>query len=221
MTHAIRPAGTSSRTPPAWPPFHPPEAYSANRPAAPQIRPRLMDLEIRCGGWILPEIAATVGTLLTARPGQAAAMTAVAIARITPMISVAQDRLRGMSTGRGYETVALAGMMSPPFDTAEDSALVGEGPGPVAEPEGLQGREAGQVGTAHGGAVELERQRHVLHGGQAGEQVEVLEDVADRLAAHPRLGATRHRVDVLALDEHRACCRFLQGAGDGEQRGLA
>ncbi len=94
-THAIRPPGTSSRVPPDWPPFRPPEANRASRPTPPQISPGFNDLAIRCGGCTRPEIAATVGTLLTARPGQAAAMTAVAIARITPMTSVVQDRLSG------------------------------------------------------------------------------------------------------------------------------
>ena len=74
---------------------------------------------------------------------------------------------------------------------------------------------------AHGYAVELEWQRHVLGRGETGEQVEVLEHVADRLPAQPCLVVarqTRHR-DV--ADEHLARCRFFEGAGDREQGALA
>ncbi len=43
--------------------------------------------------------------------------------------------------------------------------------------------------------VELQRQRDVLHRGKPGEQVEVLEDVADRAPAQPRLVVARQSVD--------------------------
>ena len=99
--------------------------------------------------------------------------------------------------------------------------LVGEVPGPVAEAELVQGLERGQVRLAHGGAVELERQRHVLRRGEPGQQVEVLEDVADRAAAQLGLGAAGHPQRVLAVDEDGARGRLLQRAGDRQQRGLA
>ncbi len=41
----------------------------------------------------------------------------------TETISTTSAGSNGLSEGCGYETFALAGMMSPPFDTAEDSAL--------------------------------------------------------------------------------------------------
>ena len=62
----------------------------------------------------------------------------------------------------------------------------------VREPVGELGdadlaeRDAGQLaGLPAAGAVELERQGDVLHGRQRRDQVEVLEDVADRRTPHP------------------------------------
>ncbi len=71
--------------------------------------------------------------------------------------------------------------------------------------------ERGQVRLAHGRAVELKWQRHVLRGGEPGQQVEVLEDVADRAAAQLRLGPAGHPQRVLAVDEDGAGRRLLQG----------
>ena len=66
-----------------------------NRPTPRKMRPGRSDLLITCGAVTRPESAATTGTLLTARPGQAAAMTEVATASSSPMITAAQGRPRG------------------------------------------------------------------------------------------------------------------------------
>src|ERR1700728_1075709 len=93
ITQAISPAISRYASPP--PPFQPLEKYSTNRPAARKIRTGGSDLVITCGGVTRPEIAATTGTLLTARPGQAAAMTEVATASSRPTITAAQGRPSG------------------------------------------------------------------------------------------------------------------------------
>ena len=54
-----------------------------------------------------------------------------------------------------------------------------------------------------------------------GEQVEVLEDVADRPASHPRLIRARDGGEVDAVDEHLAAGRLLEAAGDRQERALA
>ena len=54
-----------------------------------------------------------------------------------------------------------------------------------------------------------------------GEQVEVLEDVADRPASHPRPIRARDGREVDAVDEHLAAGRLLEAAGDRQQRALA
>ena len=70
-------------------------------------------------------------------------------------------------------------------------------------------------------AVELERQRDVLDRGQPRQQVEVLEDVADRAASHPRPIRARDAREVDAVDEHLAAARLLEAARDRQQRTLA
>ena len=56
-------------------------------------------------------------------------------------------------------------------------------------------------GLPGGQAVELKGQGHVLRGGQAREQIEVLEHVPDRLATQSRLVVTLHRGQILPGDE--------------------
>ena len=70
--------------------------------------------------------------------------------------------------------------------------LIGIMPGPVGEPEPLERRHAGRVRPPRRKAVELEGQRHVLERGEAGQEIEVLEDVADRPAAKACLVVPRH-----------------------------
>ena len=54
---------------------------------------------------------------------------------------------------------------------------------PVLQPEILEGRERGRLGLAGRDAIELQGKGDVLHGAQPGQQVVVLEDIADGLAA--------------------------------------
>ncbi len=61
-------------------------------------------------------------------------------------------------------------------------------------------------------AVELEGQGDVLDRGQPGEQVEVLEDVADRPASHPSLVRARDIREVDPVHEHLAAGRLLEAA---------
>src|SRR5262249_57717724 len=59
--------------------------------------------------------------------------------------------------------------------------------GSLGDSEHVESFDPTCLGRLSAGAVELERQGDVLDGGQPGQQVEVLEDVADRAAAHFRL----------------------------------
>ena len=70
-------------------------------------------------------------------------------------------------------------------------------------------------------AVQLARQRDVLDRGERRDQVEVLEDVADRRTPHPGAPVVAERGQVGALDAHRAGGRAVEAAGEGEQRRLA
>jgi len=81
--------------------------------------------------------------------------------------------------------------------------------------------QCGRLGLAGRYAVELERQGHVLQRAEAGQQVEVLEYVADRLAAQPRLAVPRERGQRTATDADLAAGGLFEAAGDGQQRALA
>jgi hypothetical protein len=91
----------------------------------------------------------------------------------------------------------------------------------AGKPELLQDGEAGLARRLLAGPVELQRQGDVFHGGQPGEQVEVLEHVADRAAAKPRPPVGGHAAQRGSADEHLAAARLLETAGDGQQRALA
>ena len=93
--------------------------------------------------------------------------------------------------------------------------------GLIGEPEVLQDGQPGLAGRPHADAVEFEGKRDVLHGGQPGEQVEVLEDVADRAATQPRPIVVRHARQRGPADHHLATAGLLQTAGDRQQRALA
>jgi hypothetical protein len=99
--------------------------------------------------------------------------------------------------------------------------LVGETRGEGADAHLVEGGPRRAPGHAAADAVQLERQRHVLERRQGGQQVEVLEDVAD--AAPPDGGDLRgrQRREVAVLDEHPAGRRGVQSAGDVQQGGLA
>jgi hypothetical protein len=70
-------------------------------------------------------------------------------------------------------------------------------------------------------AVELEGQSDVFEGRQPGEEVEVLEDVADRAASHFRLVRARDRREVDAVHEYLTAARFLEAAGDCQEGAFA
>jgi hypothetical protein len=57
--------------------------------------------------------------------------------------------------------------------------IVGEAVGCLDHPEPIECGECRCAGCSHHHSIELQWKRYVLGGGQAGEQVEVLEDVAD------------------------------------------
>ena len=65
--------------------------------------------------------------------------------------------------------------------------LVGVVRRPVRQAQIGKHAQPGFPGLPRPDAVQFQRQSDVLRGGQPWEQVEVLEDVADRLAAQPRL----------------------------------
>ena len=99
--------------------------------------------------------------------------------------------------------------------------LVGVGRRPVLEPEVLQRLERRHLGLAGCDAVELEGQGHVLHRTEPGQQVVVLEDVADGLPAQARLAVARQRRQGPATDVDLTAGGVLEAAGDGQQRALA
>src|SRR6266704_3357436 len=69
--------------------------------------------------------------------------------------------------------------------------------------------------------VELERQSDVLGRGEPGQQVEILEHVADRAAPQARPLVPGHPRQRDATDQHLAVGRVLQAPGDGQQGALA
>ncbi len=99
--------------------------------------------------------------------------------------------------------------------------LVGVVRRPVLQPEVVERLERRRLGLAGRDAVELERQGDILHRAEPGQQVVVLEDVPDGLAAQPRLAVARQRGQRTAADVDLAAGRVLEAAGDGQQRALA
>ena len=94
-------------------------------------------------------------------------------------------------------------------------------PGTVGQAQLLEGGHRHHARRPGTGAVELQRQRHVLGRRQSGQQVEVLEHVADRPAPQPGPIVARHRRDVLSVDEDVTGRGLLEGPGDRQQRALA
>ncbi len=70
------------------------------------------------------------------------------------------------------------------------------------------------------GAEDLEGQRHVVEDGARGQQVEVLEDHADRAARRPQRPLVE-RADVDAVDDDPARGRLLQPVDEPDQGRLA
>ena len=99
--------------------------------------------------------------------------------------------------------------------------LVGVAIGEVCHVELLHRLDASGARGFGADAVELEGQGDVLDRRQPREQVEVLEDVADRPASHPRLFRARDVREVDPVHEHLAAGRLLEAAGDRQERALA
>jgi hypothetical protein len=99
--------------------------------------------------------------------------------------------------------------------------LLGEPLREVTEAEVGQRREGEPAGGADRPAVEFERQRHVLHRGEAGQQVQLLEDVADPAPAHRRELAPGQRAEHLSLHHDLAPGRRVEAAAQVEQGRLA
>ena len=70
-------------------------------------------------------------------------------------------------------------------------------------------------------AGELQRQHHVLEGGQRWHEVKGLEDEADALAAQPRAAVLVERRQVLAAQPHLASGGLIEPGEQREQRRLA
>ena len=93
-------------------------------------------------------------------------------------------------------------------------------PGPIRQAHARQGPVGDGTGPAAADAVQLQREGHVLRRCQAGQQVEVLEDVANRPPPQPcPLGRRRPRHRT-AIHQHLAGRRLLQRPGDRQQRAL-
>ncbi len=69
-------------------------------------------------------------------------------------------------------------------------------------------------------AADVERVLDVLDGGEGGEEVELLEDEADRLPADRREVARAREVDLLAVDDDAPLGRRQDAAEDREERRL-
>ena len=117
--------------------------------------------------------------------------------------------LADQGTGDGHPLLLAAGQ------------LVGE---PRAVPVEVHFGQCGEgepARLAHTGTVEFQRKRDVLRGGEAGQQVEVLEDVADAAAAQCGQGAPAGASECRAVDEDLALGRAVQATGQVEQGRLA
>ena len=123
----------------------------------------------------------------------------------------------------GEEELALADHGSSDGDPLALTAgeLIGVVPGAIGQPELLERGESRLLCLACRDAVELEGQRDVLRRGESREEVEVLEDVADRPPTEARLVVARHRPERRTADGHLAARRLLEAAGDREQRRLS
>ena len=140
---------------------------------------------------------------------------------------LAQQAHHGLAVDRVERAGRLVGQQQPAVAdhgagdghplTLAAGELVREVVGAVGDAEFLQRARAWSRASRADRAVELERQRDVLDRGQAGEQVEVLEDEADRAAPQPRLVVARHARQRRAADEDLAAGRVLEAAGDRQQ----
>ena len=91
----------------------------------------------------------------------------------------------------------------------------------VGQAERVQRRDRSLPRLACIAAVELERQHHVLDGGQRRHEVEPLEHVADVATAQRRQLLGGQVAEVAAVDTDLAGARRFEAAGEMEQRRLA
>ena len=143
----------------------------------------------------------------------------------------AQEAHDGLAVGGVERTGGLVGEQQVPV--ADDGAgdrdplafaageVVREAVGARADIERLERFHRGRAGGAQPDAVELQRQRHVLDRGESGEEVEVLEHVADRSPAQAGAVVARQRAQCDIGDEDLTARRLLEAAGDRQQRALA
>ena len=87
----------------------------------------------------------------------------------------------------------------------------------MAEAERVQRLDRRLPRLAGAAAVELERQHHVLDGGQRRHEVEPLEHVADVAPAQRRQILGGQVAEVPAVDAHLAGARRFEAAGEVEQ----
>src|SRR4029079_4812517 len=98
--------------------------------------------------------------------------------------------------------------------------FVGIAIGAFGDIELLQSLEAGLARALRRDAVELERHGDVLERGQPREQVEVLKDVTNRAAPHPRSIRARDGTEIDAAHEHVARRGLFKAADDRQERAL-
>ena len=150
----------------------------------------------------------------------------------TPRLAGGQDqahhrlavgRVEGTGGLVGQQQVALAdhgpGDRHPLAFAA--GQLVGEVRGPIGQAELSRVAMAAALRLLGRDAVELEREGDVLHRGEPGQEVEVLEHVADRAPPQPGPVVAGHLRQRGAADQHLAAGGVLQAAGDGQQGALA
>ena len=115
---------------------------------------------------------------------------------------------------------SMVNLLDPTSSALAAGELVGVTRLPVGEAEVFQHRHSGQTGLPCADAVELEWKRDVLKGGETRQEVELLEDVADRASSKPCVAVARHLLQRVAVDQHLTARRLLEAAGDREQRRL-
>jgi hypothetical protein len=83
----------------------------------------------------------------------------------------------------------------------------------LAQPHSVQGPHRRDGRLASSDPIELERHRHVFHGGQSIDQVVLLEDVPDSATPHLCELSDAHAIKRGSLNEHLAGCRAIEPAG--------
>ena len=89
--------------------------------------------------------------------------------------------------------------------------LVRVAPRPIGQPELVERGDRNGTGRPGAGAVQLQRQRDILGRRQPGQQVEILEDIADSAAAKSCPIVARHARHIRPADEDLAGRGVLEG----------